>query len=124
MKDELRIIDLELKIIAVLFSIRLFPNVKGFENVVESIKLIINDASKKRLIYREVSKISETRREKIGFSVRNAIYTIKKNDGVKKYIKLFDLEEDKENFSPKEFLYAIAMKVKKENKIGNFQEFQ
>ena len=120
MDDELRKIDIEMKIMAILFSIKLFPNIDGFDNVVEGIKLIIKNAGKKRLLYREVSRINETKREKIGFSVRNAIYMLKKNDGVKKYAKLFNLTDDIEDLSPKEFLYTIAMKVKKDKEIEMF----
>ena len=121
MPEELADLYLEEKITTILMTIKLFPNVNGFDSVVDSIKILVKDFSKKKMIYHEVAKISDIKRESIDFSVRNAIKTSLKNSNLKKYEKALGLKVDDKKPTPKEILNAIAMKVRKDNKLKAFK---
>ena len=102
MPEELSDLYLEEKIMIILMTIKLFPNVNGFDSIVDSVKILVKDFSKKKIIYKEVAKISDVKREFIDSSVRNAIKTSLKNNELKKFEKTLGLKIDDRKPTPKE----------------------
>lgn len=120
MPEEIFDLLLEEKIISCLIDIKIFPNIRGFKFILDGVRIILGDVSRKRnlnnKLYEDIACSYCTDRFAIDSSLRHAIDLADKRDGFKNFAKDYDYVIKGYKPTPRELLSAIAMKIKHEKR--------
>lgn len=118
MPEEYYNLFIEHKIMNYLIMLKIYPNLKGYTYIVQGVKILLNDSSKKKNIvkniYEEIANYFKTDTSSVDSALHHAIKISKKNNGIKYYKKVIQLLDDDELPTPREFLSGISFAIKKD----------
>lgn len=118
MPEECRDFLIEFIMMKYLLSLKIYPILKGYDYIVEGVKIIINDCGKKKnvvnVLYTEIARKYNTETSAVDSALHHSINICYKNNGIPIFEKKFKALINRIKPTPREFLCAIAIKVKQE----------
>ena len=118
MPEEYYNLFVEYKIMHYLIKLKIYPNLKGYSYIVQGIKILLDDSTKKKNIikniYEVLAKCFNTDAASVDSSLHHAIKICRKNNGLECYKKEIQGLDDGKLPTPREFLSSISFVIKRD----------